>query len=134
MLVEAVLIIWSYATQQEHENVYNNIQLEYSMEKELPRLNINLYQTHLGDAILVSAVSENTFGNVYKEGAYESERVFSELLDFSKKYGLREFYLRSSIPQEPGRSFRTVENSFLSQIGDSLKKQGLETKVILNEV
>jgi len=103
------------------------------MEKEVPRLNVNFYQNRLGDAILISAVSGNTFGNVYKEGAYESEKIFPELLDFLNRYGLKEVYLRSSIPQEQGRFFRTVGNSFLSQIGDSLKKHGLETKVILNE-
>lgn len=102
------------------------------MDKEPPRMNINFYRTRLGEAILFNAVSENAFGNLFKEGAYEQEKVLPKILDFFKKYGIKKVYLRSYIPQEPEIFFRTVENSFLTQIGKSLKEQGLEAKVILN--
>lgn len=54
------------------------------MSKELPRMNINFYKISKGDVVLFSAVSGNTFGNLFKEGAYEQEKVLPEILDFLK--------------------------------------------------
>jgi len=102
------------------------------MLEEKRTAEVNLYESEKGGAISVSAVATEGAGYLFKEGAYAGEKVLSELLQFLTSYKISQIHLRSMIPGEPGRIFRRVDNSFLSEMGNSLKQHKLEVQVVLS--
>jgi hypothetical protein len=93
------------------------------------RADINLYQTSVGEAVCFSAVADGS-SNLASQGAYAPEILPKILAGFLEKSSVKEIYLKSYVSSSS--DFRKVSESLLAQIGDSLRKQGIEAKIIIS--
>lgn len=100
------------------------------MEKNTD-LNFNFYLPPFGNAVfcMASLIRDSkffTFQGNYLLGENFSEEVFG----LAKKYEFENVFLSSYLPNGSEKFFKKINKEDLFQVANSLKKKGIEAKVI----